>query len=84
MRAKALAVLREGRLTVLSAASDMTTLTATEAVVRVVGSRGTYAVDLREGMWQCTCSANAGGSRCGHIAAAQLVLGVAPNLRGDW
>lgn len=75
IRRKALSVLREGRLTVLSARSDTDTLTVQSAMVRVQGSRGVYVVDFQHGEWHCTCTRGQAGVRCGHIVAAQLITG---------
>lgn len=78
IRRKALTVLREGRVTVLSARSDET-LTVTSAVIRVQGSRGVYVVDFKDGRWTCTCNRGMAGVRCGHILAAQLITNHAEN-----
>lgn len=78
IRRKALAVLREGRVTVLSARSDEK-LAVTSALVRVQGSRGVYVVDFKNGEWTCTCDRGQAGVRCGHIVAGQLVTGHAQN-----
>jgi len=78
VRRKALAVLREGRVTLLVVRSDPDTLAVTKVVARVQGSRGTYVVDYRvtaDSGWDCTCSRGMAGQRCGHILAAQLVTG---------
>ena len=77
LRSKALAVLREGRLTVLHARHHGHQLSPHEVVARVKSSRGerVYAVDLLDGAWDCTCGNEA---PCAHIAAAQLVAGTAP------
>lgn len=77
-RRKALAILREGRVTVLTAKSDPDTLQVVHAVVRTQGTRGVYVVDLRDGEWTCTCSHGQAGVHCGHILAGQLVTGHAP------
>lgn len=73
LRRKALSILREGRLTVLNAVNDPDTLAVFAVTARVEGHRGTYAVDLVDGEWVCTC--RDGERPCGHIAAAQLVTG---------
>lgn len=77
VRRKALAVLREGRLTVVSARSGSTTNVPFELVAAVRSSRGTttYAVDLADGEWACTCRDQV--RPCGHIFAAQLITGQA-------
>jgi uncharacterized Zn finger protein len=72
LRRKALAVLREGRLTVLNAQASWNVHTV---IARVQSSRvggPAYAIDLAGGNWTCTCSK---GSDCAHIAATQLVTG---------
>ncbi len=73
-RRKALSILREGRLTVVLARSDMAKLVPYEVVAQVRGYRGTYAVDLHGGEWGCTCRDE---QPCGHVAAAGLVTGAA-------
>lgn len=75
LRAKALAVLREGRLTVVLARSPAGSVRPQELVCAVRSSRHggpTYAVDLAGGVWSCTCDRE---QPCAHIAAAQLVAG---------
>lgn len=74
LRSKALAVLREGRLSVVSARST-SALELTELVVRVRSSREggpSYAVDYLDGVWDCTCRRP---QPCAHVTAAQLVSG---------
>ena len=75
---KALTILREGRLTVLTAKhTDDGWVDGVAA--RVKSSRpnvGPYVVDLLwSGKWVCTCRAT---EVCPHIAAAQIVTGHAP------
>lgn len=82
LRAKALAVLRTGRLSVISAKAEpgnvVVDVTAAVQSSRIGGL--TYAVDYSFGSWSCTCREQYG---CAHIAAAQLVTGHAdPELRG--
>lgn len=75
LRKKALAVLREGRLTLLHATCRKTAHDVDEVIARVRSSRGggpAYAVDFLDGAWTCTCST---ASDCGHVAAAQMVTG---------
>lgn len=77
MRAKALAVLREGRLTVRHARTyDKTLDGAPSEVIAVVRSSRVggpqYAVDLLDGAWTCTCR---NGGDCAHTAAVALVTG---------
>jgi hypothetical protein len=69
-RAKTLAILREGRCTILRAVSDETN-TVTRSLARVQGHRGAYAVDLVHGAWECTC----GRDGCAHVEAVKLVTG---------
>ena len=79
LRRKALAIIREGRLTVLTAGSWMKSSTVNAAIAQVQSSRpgvGPYVVDLLgDGQWTCTCWADV---VCPHIRAAQLVTGHAP------
>ena len=83
LRRKALAIIREERLTVLGAACRLGRSGEQDAVVdmltvRVLSSRASirpYVVDLLYGRWTCTCRATA---VCPHIRAAQLVTGHAP------
>jgi hypothetical protein len=75
LRAKALAVLRSGRLQVLKAQCN-DSLDLVELVCRVRSSREgvhPYAVDYLDETWTCTCRLGAG---CAHIAAARLIAGV--------
>lgn len=72
-RRKALSILREGRLTVISARTSETRTAPFEAVFRVQGHRSVYAVDLAGSEWTCTCRDRE--RPCGHIVAAQLVAG---------
>lgn len=76
-RAKALAVLREGRLTVLRAECRKTAHEVDEVIARVQSSRQggpAYAVDLSFGQWTCTCRDGADGT-CPHASAVKLVTG---------
>lgn len=80
LRRKALAVLREGRLTVVLSRCPDGSTRPHELVAAVRSSRDggpTYAVDLRECVWSCTCGTT---ERCAHIAAAQLVAGSASEV----
>ena len=76
LRRKALAVIREGRLTVLLAECSKASHVVDGVVARVESSRagaGPHFVDLLEdGQWVCTCPA---AEVCPHIAAAQIVTG---------
>lgn len=76
LRPKALAVLREARLTVLHARAD-DAHRVLEALVQVKSSRQggpTYAVDLTFGQWSCTCVGSR-TRRCAHETAARMVTG---------
>ena len=76
LRPKALAILREGRLTVISAETPPYLDAPAEAIVTVKSSRPggpTYVVDVDRHVpgFSCTC----GSEPCAHAAAARLVLG---------
>jgi hypothetical protein len=86
LRRKALAVLREGRLTVHEAAAEqMDPPHKVVAFVRSSRDPGrSYVVDLMAGTWSCTCGAGGGlwgahgwgqQPECAHITAARLVCG---------
>jgi uncharacterized Zn finger protein len=71
LRPKALAVLREGRLSIYRVTVDGLAR-MNGCIARVDGHNGTYVVDFnspRRG-WHCTCPNSPG---CAHIAATQLV-----------
>lgn len=73
-RAKALSVIREGRLTVLHAACHKTAHEVDEVIARVQSSRpggAVYAIDFAAGLWSCTC----GDVECPHVIAVRLVTG---------
>lgn len=75
-RRSALAALRSGRVTVLHAECRKTAHDVDEVIARVRSSRDggpTYAVDLLDETWTCTC--RDGGGSCGHVHAVQLVTG---------
>jgi hypothetical protein len=77
LRRKALAVIREGRLAVLNAWQDQPGADRrpvhVEAAVRSSRQGGpTYAVDLADDRWVCTCSQP---QPCPHVAAVQLATG---------
>jgi len=74
-RSKALAVIREGRLTLLHVACRQVAHEVDEVIARVQSSRQggpAYAVDLAGMQWSCTCRAGRG---CPHIVAVRLVTG---------
>lgn len=77
MRAKALACLREGRVTVLGVQLDAV-WKPVRVVARVRSSRDhhPYRVILRAGMWTCTCREGMRNEPCAHVAAVALVTTV--------
>ena len=75
VRAKALAILREQRLTLLHVACRKLADVPDEAIGRVQSSReggATYAIDMFDGAFTCTCKH---GGDCAHALAVQLVVG---------
>ena len=77
LRRRALACLREGRVTILQAEGDEMPRRVVAAVQssRTGGPR--YAVDLvPRGGWSCTCDR----PDCPHIAAVQIVAGQAARV----
>lgn len=74
MRSKALACLREGRVTVLGVKLDAA-WHPVAVVARVRSSRDQhpYRVLLRMGMWSCDCRDGQHDQPCAHVAAVQLV-----------
>ena len=80
LRRKALAIIREGRLTVLGAACRLGRSGEKDAVVDTLTVRvqslrfgfNPYIVDLLYGRWTCTCIAV---GLCKHIRASQLITG---------
>lgn len=74
MRAKALACLREGRVTVLGVKLDAGWKPA-RVVARVRSSRDghAYRVQLRVRDWSCTCRDGLRNQPCAHAAAVALV-----------
>lgn len=76
VRSRALAALRDGRVTITLARSA-TPSGPPEAVCAFVdSSRGNglrYVVDLMAGAWHCTCGITV--VECVHVAAVQLVVG---------
>jgi len=70
MRAKALACLREGRVSVLRAETDPRRVWA-----HVKSSRDgyRYRVALQGGKWVCDCRLGLRGEQCAHVAAVALV-----------
>lgn len=77
LRSRALAILREGRLTVIYARNTGDS-EPDQLVVAVRSSRdggGTYAIDFLDGAWTCTCRDGAQNRPCAHMEAARLVTG---------
>jgi hypothetical protein len=75
LRRRALAVLREGRLTLLHVECRKTAHDVDEVIARVRSSRDggpAYAVDLLDSTWSCTCR---DGGGCAHVLAVRLVTG---------
>lgn len=80
LRTKALAALREGRVTIIEADPDDDQKRPGSVVARVETSRPNshryYVVDRSSGArWACTCDAWQSGMPCAHVAAVQLVTG---------
>lgn len=80
MRSRALAILREGRCTVLASdwTSPMVTAVRVIAVVRSSRDRNRlYAVDYPSGGggWSCTCWAGQRDESCPHVLAVRYVTG---------
>jgi hypothetical protein len=82
MRAKALTILREGRLSVCRA-TDNEAHEPQRVMALVTSSRpgvGRYAVEMSAGgqSWSCTCRDGMQDLPCAHVAALRLVtVGVA-------
>ena len=79
LRGRALAILREGRLTVVYARTSRDGgAVPDQLIVAVRSSRdggGTYAIDFLDGVWTCTCRDGAQNRPCAHMEAARLVTG---------
>ena len=79
LRRKALAILREERLTIIMVECHSDRNAVDTVIAQVKSSRssgGLYRVDLLENkQWTCTCRADA---VCPHIRAAQIVTGHTP------
>jgi hypothetical protein len=76
LRAKTLACLREGRVSVKRVVSDRDTLAVLEVMAVVASSRervGPHIVDLRQGHWTCTCGQGQLEAGCAHLVAVQMV-----------
>jgi uncharacterized Zn finger protein len=74
LRSKALACLREGRVTVFGVKlDDGWRPIAVLARVRSSRDRHPYRVVLRDGVWSCTCRAGLRDEPCPHVAAVALV-----------
>ena len=76
-RTGALAILREGRLQILSATPDPDTGDTVMAVARVEGHHGIYAVELERGVVRCTANPDyqEPNAQCAHAYALRLVTG---------
>lgn len=83
IRTKTLARLREGRVTVLTAATppgaDRPGYVEAHVTSSQPGARLCHRVVLEDGAWRCSCRA----AGCAHAAAVQLVTGwPSPAARG--
>jgi hypothetical protein len=74
LRSKALACLREGRVSVLLVRPD-DRWKPELIVARVRSSRDAhpYRVELRSGRWSCNCRDGMRDEQCAHVAAVTLV-----------
>lgn len=88
VRSKGLAVLRDGRLRMMTVRTDANgSLTFTDAIVH--GHRSDHAVTFLDGRWSCSCpdareSTDRPGHECAHIYAAEMVAhGIAPPGRDN-
>jgi len=77
IRSKALACLREGRVTVYGVKLD-DRWRPVVVLARVLSSRDRhpYKVQLRDGAWSCGCREGLRGEPCAHVAAVQHVIPV--------
>ena len=73
-RQKALAILREQRLRVLTCATPGAASRPELIIARVKGHMAVYAIDLLNGRWSCTCLDGRAGD-CAHAWAVRLVTG---------
>jgi 3',5'-cyclic AMP phosphodiesterase CpdA len=74
LRKNALATYRAGRLQLIEVVSGWD-LIPVKVTARVESSRdggGTYAVDLIDGVWRCTCRVGQRGEPCAHVHSVQL------------
>lgn len=69
LRRGALAALREGRVTVLTAATSRASGRPELVLAEVRGHTGRHVVELTRGGWSCSCSAGL----CSHQVAVRLV-----------
>jgi len=74
MRSKALASLRERRVTVYGVKLD-DRWRPVAVLARVLSSRDRhpYRVQFRDGSWSCDCRDGLRGDPCAHVAAVQMV-----------
>lgn len=74
LRKNALAAYRSGRIQMIEVRSGWD-LKPEKVTARVLSSRdggGTYAVDLLDGEWRCTCIRGRHHEPCAHVHAVQL------------
>lgn len=74
IRTKALAILREQRLRLVTVKCPDGGTVPDLILARVKGFHGVYAVDLIAGRWTCTCREGLDGE-CAHAWAVRLVTG---------
>lgn len=74
MRSRALACLRETRVNILRVrVGDDWRPVMVFARVRSSRGRQFYRVQLRDGVWTCTCTAGSHGDPCPHALSVQFV-----------
>lgn len=73
LRSKALACLREGRVTVLAIQRDGDVPDRVLARVRSSRDDYMYRVEFRAGAWTCGCRNGLRDETCGHVEAVRLV-----------
>lgn len=74
-RTGALAILREGRLTVLAAIPDPVSGDVVRATARVEGHRGIHTVALEFGQVSCSFDRDEPNAMCSHAYALRLITG---------
>lgn len=75
LRTKALGYLRDGKVAILTAATDKPNRSAGAVGAIVKGFHGEHWVRLVDGVWFCSCNNDAPRPDCAHVAAVQLVTG---------